>query len=144
MSRKLREIYEYDLIEDDDMDNAVDEWFNTIMEKTKDQLSLADVSRMLRQKICSRVAIKRAIEMLSDDPFVGEMFEGQLMFNLYNGKEKYLKLFYDELLPIIEQAELSAIGRVWSSNDEKTEYLKIASAFKHKIAEAKAAACSNA
>ena len=82
MSKTLKEIYEYDLIEDDGIDYTVDEWFNTIMEKTKDQLSVADVSRMLRQRICSRIAIKRAIEMLSDDPFIGEMFEGQLMFNL--------------------------------------------------------------
>ena len=51
MSKKLREIYEYDLIEDDGIDYTVDEWFNTIMEKTKDQLNVSDVSRMLRQKI---------------------------------------------------------------------------------------------
>ena len=54
MSKKLREIYEYDLIEDDGIDYTVDEWFNTIMEKTKDQLNVSDVSRMLRQKICSK------------------------------------------------------------------------------------------
>ena len=55
MSKTLREIYEYDLIEDDGIDYTVDEWFNTIMEKTKDQLNVSDVSRMLRQKICSRL-----------------------------------------------------------------------------------------
>lgn len=75
MSKTLKEIYEYDLIEDDGIDYTVDEWFNTIMAKTKDQLTVSDVSRMLRQKICSRVAIKRAIEFLNDDPFIGEMFE---------------------------------------------------------------------
>ena len=47
MSKTLREIYEYDLIEDDGVDYTVDEWFNTIMEKTKDQLDVSDVSRML-------------------------------------------------------------------------------------------------
>ena len=35
MSRTLKEIYEYDLIEDDGLDYTVDEWFNTIMAKTK-------------------------------------------------------------------------------------------------------------
>ena len=35
MSKTLKEIYEYDLIEDDGIDYTVDEWFNTIMAKTK-------------------------------------------------------------------------------------------------------------
>jgi hypothetical protein len=135
MSRKLREIYEYDLIEEDGMDNAVDEWFNTIMEKTKDQLNVADVSRMLRQKICSRVAIKRAIEMLSDDPFVGEMFEGQLMFNLYNGKEKYLRLFYPQMSNVLEKAEDMAKCHHFSSEEDKREYITIISKFAEKIKE---------
>ena len=135
MSRKLREIYEYDLIEEDGMDNAVDEWFNTIMEKTKDQLNVADVSRMLRQKICSRVAIKRAIEMLSDDPFVGEMFEGQLMFNLYKGKEKYLRLFYPQMSNVLEKAETMAECHHFDSEDDKNEYITIISKFAQKIKE---------
>ena len=115
MSRTLKEIYEYDLIEDDGIDYTVDEWFNTIMAKTKDQLTVSDVSRMLRQKICSRVAIKRAIEFLNEDPFIGEMFEGQLMFNLYAGKEKYLKLFYPQMGPMLENAGLMAKSHHWGS-----------------------------
>ena len=141
MSRTLKEIYEYDLIEDDGIDYTVDEWFNTIMEKTKDQLSLADVSRMLRQKICSRVAIKRAIEMLSDDPFVGEMFEGQLMFNLYAGKEKYLRLFYTQMEPVLEKAGIMAKAHHWASEDEKNEYIDIVAKFAQKIKEETDEAC---
>ncbi len=135
MSRTLREIYEYDLIEDDGLDYTVDEWFNTIMEKTKDQLSLADVSRMLRQRICSRIAMKRAIEMLSDDPFVGEMFEGQLMFNLYKGKEKYLRLFYPQMSNVLEKAGTMAKCHHFDSEDGKQEYISIISKFAQKIKE---------
>ena len=141
MSKTLREIYEYDLIEDDGIDYTVDEWFNTIMEKTKDQLNVTDVSRMLRQKICSRVAIKRAIEMLSDDPFVGEMFEGQLMFNLYSGKEKYLKLFYPQMGPVLEKAGLMAKAHKWASDEEKNEYMDIIAKFAQKIKEETDEAC---
>ena len=135
MSKTLREIYEYDLIEDDGIDYTVDEWFNTIMEKTKDQLDVTDVSRMLRQRICSRVAIKRAIEMLNDDPFIGEMFEGQLMCNLYMGKEKYLKLFYHQMMPVLEKAALMAKSHEWRSDEEKNEYMDIVAKFAKKIKE---------
>ena len=135
MSKTLREIYEYDLIEEEGEDFAVDEWFNSIMEKTKDQLDVSDVSRMLRQKICSRVAIKRAIEMLSDDPFIGEMFEGQLMFNLCMGKEKYLKLFYHQMEPVLENAAVMAKSHNWSSQEQKEEYLDVVANFSRKIKE---------
>lgn len=135
MSKKLKEIYEYDLIEDFDSALMVDEWFNTIMEKTKDQLTVSDVSRMLRQKICSKVAIKRAIEMLEEDPFVGEMFEGQLMYNLYDGKEKYLKLFYSQVEPVLEKAGLMAKTHEWSSDSERDEYMEVIEKFGHKIKE---------
>ena len=135
MSKTLREIYEYDLIEDDGIDYTVDEWFNTIMEKTKDQLDVTDVSRMLRQRICSRVAIKRAIEMLNDDPFIGEMFEGQLMCNLYMGKEKYLRLFYHQMMPVLEKAALMAKSHEGRSDEEKNEYMDIIAKFAKKIKE---------
>lgn len=136
MSKKLKEIYEYDLIEDFDSALMVDEWFNTIMEKTKDQLSISDVCRMLRQKICSKVAIKKAIEILDEDPFAGEMFEGQLMYNLYDGKEKYLKLFYSQAEPVLEKAGLMAKSHEWSSETEKEEYMDILAKFERKIREA--------
>ena len=45
-------------------------------------------------------------------------------------------LFYGDIKPILDEAELLAIKREWGSEEEKTEYLKIASAFKEKIAEA--------
>ena len=133
MSKKLREIYEYDLIEDDGIDYTVDEWFNTIMEKTKDQLNVSDVSRMLRQS--SKVAIKRAIEMLSDDPFIGEMFEGQLMYNLFMGKEKYLKLYYHQVEPVLENAALLAKSHCWECEQAKEEYMDIVAKFAKKIKE---------
>lgn len=135
MSKKLKEIYEYDLIEDFDKSLMVDEWFNTIMEKTKDQLTVSDVSRMLRQKICSKVAIKKAIEILDEDPFAGEMFEGQLMFNLYDGKEKYLKLFYTQVEPVLEKAGLMSKTHQWSSEEEKEEYMDVLARFERKIRE---------
>ena len=58
------------------------------------------------------------------------------MSTLYGAKEKSLCLFYDDIKPILIDAELKALGRTWQSEDEKNEYLKIAAAFRHKIDEA--------
>ena len=115
-NKTLRELYEYDL-----------------MEKTEDMLTVSDVSRMLRQKIFSVVAINRAIEMLKEDIFTGEMYEGQLMANLCNAKEKYLCKRYDDIRPILKDAELKALVHQWSSDEDKAEFLRTVEDFIKKV-----------
>ena len=132
-NKTLREIYEYDLIPDDGLNFPIEEWFNAVMEKTEDKLTVADVSRMLRQKIFSVVAINRAIEMLKEDIFTGEMYEGQLMANLCNAKEKYLCKRYDDIRPILADAELKALSHQWSNAEDKTEFLRTVEDFIKKI-----------
>ncbi|MBR7088440.1 MAG: hypothetical protein IKI38_03705 [Mogibacterium sp.] len=135
-SKTLKEIYEYDLIPDDAENYPQEEWFNVLMKKTPEDLTLSDICRMLRQKICSVVAIDRAIEMLESDLFEGELYEGQLMTSLFNAKEKYLRLRYDDIAPILSKAELSALSHEWQSADEKSEYLRTVEAFISRIKEA--------
>ena len=134
--QKLKEIYEYDYIPNDSEIYPLQEWFNTILEKTEDELTIADVCRMLRQRMCSKCAMKRAVDLLREDPFAGEIYEGQLMSTLYGSKEKYLCLFYADILPILENAEILSLSHKWANEEEKPEYLKIAEAFKQKIADA--------
>lgn len=134
--QKLKEIYEYDYIPNDSEIYPLQEWFNTILEKTEDELTIADVCRMLRQRMCSKCAMKRAVDLLREDPFAGEIYEGQLMSTLYGSKEKYLCLFYADILPILENAEILSLSHKWANEEEKSEYLKIAEAFKQKIADA--------
>ena len=135
--KTLKEIYEYDLVPDEGHQYSLDEWFNSIMSKTVDELTIADICRMLRQKICSAVAIGKAIDMLNDDPFVGELYEGQLMITLYNAKEKYLCKRYDDIEPLLEKAAFISKTHDWVSEYEKFEYLRTLEAFAKKIRESK-------
>lgn len=131
--KTLKEIYEYDLVPDDDLQSSLDEWFNCIMAKTVEELTIADICRMLRQKICSVVAIGRAIELLEEDPFVGDLYEGQLMITLYNAKEKYLCKRYDDIEPLLEKAAFISKTHDWVSEYEKFDYLHTLEAFGKKI-----------
>ncbi|MBR1824321.1 MAG: hypothetical protein IJ779_08835 [Ruminococcus sp.] len=137
--KTLKEIYEYDLVPDDDLQSSLDEWFNSIMEKTVEELTIADICRMLRQKICSVVAIGKAIDMLDEDPFVGELYEGQLMLTLYNAKEKYLCKRYDDIEPLLESAALRSKTHDWASEYEKFDYLHTLESFAKKIRESRSA-----
>ena len=135
--KTLRDIYEYGLIPDVDTQNILDEWFNSIMNKEVDELTVADICRMLRQRICSVVAIGKAIELLSEDPFIGELYEGQLMLTLYNAKEKYLCKRYDDIEPLLERSALLSRSHVWDSEYEKLDYLQTLEAFARKIRESR-------
>ena len=127
--KTLKEIYEYDLVPDDDLQSSLDEWFNSIMEKTVEELTIADICRMLRQKICSVVAIGKAIDML----------EGQLMLTLYNAKEKYLCKRYDDIEPLLEKAAFISKTHDWASEYEKFDYLHTLESFAKKIRESRSA-----
>lgn len=131
--KTLRDIYEYDLIPDVDTQNSLDEWFNSIMNKEVEELTVADVCRMLRQRICSVVAIGKAIDFLDEDPFIGELYEGQLMLTLYNAKEKYLCKRYDDIEPLLERSALMSKTHDWVSEYEKFDYLQTLEAFARKI-----------
>lgn len=57
------------------------------------------------------------------------------MYNLYAGKEKYLKLFYQQMRPMLENAGLMAKSHHWGSEEERTEYMDIIAKFAQKIKE---------
>lgn len=137
-NRKIREIYDYDMIENDEF--PLQEWYNVVMDKTPAEFTVGDVCRMLRQKIFSVAAIGRAIEILEEDPFAGELFDGQLMENLCAGKEKYLCRRYDDIEKLLGNAELKALSHSWADEESKEDYLKTIAAFRQKIAAYKAKA----
>ena len=135
--KTLKDIYEYDLIPDVDTQNTLDEWFNSIMNKEVEELTVADIGRMLRQRICSVIAIGRAIEMLEEDPFTGELYEGQLMMNLCNAKEKYLCKRYDDIEPLLDAAALKSKEHEWCSDGERIDYIHTVEDFAKKIRDSK-------
>lgn len=134
-NKKIKDLYDYDMVSDADENNIANEWFNVLMEKYVCELSIGDICRMLRQKIFSVVAIDKAIEILNTEPFVGDLYEGQLMVNLCNAKEKYLSKRYEDMKPLLETSVRLAISHEWKDEEEKREYLECAIGLQKKIKE---------
>lgn len=132
-NRKLKELYDYDMITEEGGIEIANEWFNALMEKTVYELTLADICRMLRQKIFSVVAIGRAIEILNEDPFSGDLYEGQLLVNLCNAKEKYLSKRYDDVEPLLDNVIRLALSKEWTDEEAKNDFLESAVGLKEKI-----------
>lgn len=57
----------------------LDQWFYELVQKKVTELTILDVSRMLRQNVFLDIAIPAAWNLLSEDPLCGEMYEGQLV-----------------------------------------------------------------
>ncbi len=132
--KTLKEIYEYDFVSEDGESN-IEPWFNSVMLKTPEQLTVADLCRMLRQRIFSVVAIEQAIGVIKNDPFAGDIYEGQLMVSLCKGKEKYLAPRYKDIAPLLDMAALQAKSHKWESENEKEIFLLVIQEFAKKIRE---------
>lgn len=111
-------------------DSSLDKWFYEMIQKKVDELTLKDISRMLRQKIYLDIALPIACEMVLSDPFVGEMYVGEmieLLTRVYisypNEKEKN---FCTELIQKVKQQSESFD---WGSVYEKEEYGKLVAQF---------------
>ncbi|SLK17503.1 MULTISPECIES: contact-dependent growth inhibition system immunity protein [unclassified Paenibacillus] len=77
MNKPIKEIYElYQNIQTEESEYPLDQWYNRLIDKTIDEIELEDVSRMLAQNIFMDLGIKKAVEILKDDPIAGEMYDG--------------------------------------------------------------------
>jgi len=84
MSKLIKEIYSIDQnIQTDKSDSPLDHWYDRLINKKVSELDLEDVSRMLGQHVLIDLGIEKAIEILSEDPLAGEMYDGHLLKLLY-------------------------------------------------------------
>ena len=96
-------------------------WYNRLIDKSADELSIMDVSRMIRQNILKEVAIDRAVELLLSEPFGGEMQDGDLLALLVScgseiTKSRQLKLLID----MIHKLDNEVSDFDWENEDNKT------------------------
>lgn len=83
------------------LNSPLDKWFISLVNKQIEELSVLDISRMLRQEIFPDIAMPVTFERLMENPFEGEMYDGQLLelyirclskYPVYEEREKYIYL----------------------------------------------------
>lgn len=106
--------------------SPLDQWFYGMIQKKESELTLLDLSRLLRQEIYLDIAIPLACKKILENPFCGEMYEGQLVEllirTLENNSEKkengFYRLFAQDIAQKIDTHE-------WGSDEEKNEYKRL-------------------
>jgi hypothetical protein len=66
-------------------------WYNNLIDKSVDELSVTDVSKMIRQDILKDLAVDRAIELFLSEPFASEMQDGDLLALLASNGSRVMK-----------------------------------------------------
>ncbi|MFA0814265.1 MAG: contact-dependent growth inhibition system immunity protein [Anaerofustis sp.] len=118
----LKEIYHLQYDESGFGSNLVN-WYNQLLDKTYEDLTLSDVTRMIRQNIIKDVAIEKAIELFIEYPYAGEYKDGGLLDVLAHLDLSNIKLRKDFKEQIIKQ-EQKYTHFDWENEEEKDTFAK--------------------
>jgi len=100
-------------------------WYNKLIDKTYEGLSIEDIAKMLRQDILKEVATEKAIDLFFDDPYDGEFEDGELLNLLvsldFNGIDKpIIQKFKHQL----ENLKSTYIDFEWEEEELREKYEK--------------------
>lgn len=133
MSKLIKEIYSIDQnIQTDKSDSPFDHWYDRLINKKVSEIDLEDVSRMLCQHVLIDLGIEKAIEILSEDPLAGEMYDGYLLKLLYTIETNNFRDL-SQLKRILQTIKNSFSQFEWADEEDQEEYAELLELFLKKI-----------
>ena len=104
-------------------DSPLECWFYDMIQKRPDELTLKDVSHMLRQEIYLDIALPNAWRRILDDPFCGEMYDGQMVELLSRVLKTHVQERRRDLyIPFIEKATQEMNKHGWVDKEDEKEF----------------------
>lgn len=131
--RKIKEIYNCVSIVSNEKLYPLQKWYNQLIEKTIDEITVADVLRMIRQKEFTNLAMSKAINFLQENVFVGEAYEGELFEKVSEMDSALLISHADDLKNIIKNAWLKSKMHDWTYDGEEEEFKDMIDALAQKV-----------
>ncbi|MGX5868283.1 contact-dependent growth inhibition system immunity protein [Enterobacter cloacae] len=106
-----------------DQQSPLELWFERIIDVPIEELTVEDLCRAIRQKLCIDQLMPRVLEVLTEEPLAGEYYDGELITALSTIKAEDLrgqKNTFTQIRQLINQLSPSDI------NDElRKDILKI-------------------
>lgn len=131
--RKIKEIYDCVAIISDEELYPLQKWYNQIIDKTPDEITVADVLRMIRQKQFINLAMLKARKFLQEDVFIGETYDGEMLEKISEMDSSFLMSYADDLQNIIKNALDKCVIHEWSYDGEEDEFKNIVGVIAKKI-----------
>lgn len=112
-------------------------WYDKIREKKVGNLSNGDVARLIRQNMYIEYIVPEALERLKDNPFLGELYDGEILKTLYNldfnfwEKNKKSKNKMSNILYLLLNTK--RYKNIWMNDEDKDEFYIMAEKFQNSI-----------
>ncbi|ECE6401407.1 hypothetical protein FNJ07_23350 [Salmonella enterica subsp. salamae] len=98
-------------------------WYNRLLDKTAVELDEIDISKMIRQDILVDLAIDSAINILKDNPYAGEMYDGDVL-NSLNSLVKNERVNIDQLKNIVGEFKGRVSEFEWGDISKRELFIK--------------------
>lgn len=119
MEKKIKEIYNCEKLSGED---PLVEWYNNVIEKAEDELTVADVARCIRQDLFRKIAYEMLLVYLLNNPYAGDAYAGELMDKVSEIDSKYLTAHRETISQIIDKACEFIEKHEWECDEDKFEY----------------------
>ncbi|WP_368540821.1 contact-dependent growth inhibition system immunity protein [Enterobacter soli] len=106
-----------------DQQSPLELWFERIIDVPIEELTVEDLCRAIRQKLCIDQLMPRVLEVLTEEPLAGEYYDGELITALSTVKAEDLrgqKNTFTQIRQLINQLSPSDIN-----DDLRKDILKI-------------------
>lgn len=103
--------------------SSLEIWFASVIDLLIEELTVEDLCRAIRQKLCVDQLMPKVLDVLTENPLVGEYYDGELIAALSTIKKEDLKdqiIIFIQIKKLINQLDPSDIN-----NDMKKDILKI-------------------
>ena len=131
--RKIKDIYTCKYIHTDEEMYPLQKWYNQLIDKKVSEVEISDILRMIRQNEFIDIAVLKAIDYLKENPFAGDMYEGEVLEKLSGISIDNLKDYINELKDILSKALINNENYEWIDDEERKEFAEVILKFLDKI-----------
>ena len=121
----LKEMYGCKYINTETELFPLQKWYNMLLDKSVEELSISDVLKMIRQNEFIDIAIAKSIDFLKQNPFAGELYEGELFEKISHISDNEILKYHDDLQQIISRGLVQNETYDWITEDERREFRKM-------------------
>lgn len=119
MEKKIKDIYHCEPL--DGYDPLVI-WHNQVIEKSIDELTIADAARCIRQDLFIDKAYEALLAYLLHDPYAGDMYKGELMDKAGEVNDDMIRKHKKTIEEIVKNAEQLVETYDWITDEDKIDF----------------------